>query len=165
MPIDSGLTDALLVKYFYLGLTDKEIAKKHGITPQAVVKRRKKQGLFRKPVSMQVNEYLSQRWDIWAPKEGTGHHNLHSAKALKVWLRCRLGDDTLSDDQLHMAKMWEQGLRERDEVLCYDPSTKKGWYYRTRVPADGRLVIDWPRSIPFPDEKFKKALELPPKPA
>ncbi|AWN05279.1 immunity repressor [Streptomyces phage Ibantik] len=164
MPQDSGLTDAILVKLFHLGRTDNEIAGTYGITKQAVSKRRLKLGLERKPVSQQVNGYLAHRWAIWAPQEGTGHHNQHSAKALRAWLRWRLGDTSLSKQQLHLAQAWAEGLQERGEVLCYNPDLEEGWYYRPRRESDGRRAIDWPEDLPFPDEKFKRALDLPPAP-
>lgn len=161
MPIDTGLTDALLVKLFHLDKSDAEIAEQFGITVQAVSKRRMKLDLVRKPVSRQVNEWLATRWKVFSPQEGTGHHNRYSAKALRVWLRRRLGDTTLSAKQVEMADRWERRLRRDNIVLCYDPDTEEGWYYRPRTPADNRLVIDWPRDLPFPDERFRRALELP----
>ncbi|MEU9258990.1 hypothetical protein AB0D68_10950 [Streptomyces sp. NPDC048212] len=163
MPIISGLTDPLLVKLFHTGSTDKEIAEEYGISVQAVSKRRMKLGLIRKPVSRQVNDGLSWRWErIWSPKEGTGHHNAYSAKALKVWLRMRLGDTSLSAKQQELARQWENKIRASNQVLCYDPDTPEGWFYRPRKPEDGRRVIDWPKHLPYPSEGFKKALDLPP---
>lgn len=164
MPVISGLTDPVMVKLFHKGWTDREIAEEYGITPSAVGQRRRKLGLHPNPVSLQVNKDLSVRWDIWSAKEGTAHHNLHSAKALKIWLRIQLGDTTLSEAQTHLAQMWVRGLMERGEVLCYDPGTEDGWWYRRRTPADRNLLIDWPEDLPFPSEKFRKALELPPRP-
>ncbi|WP_371665997.1 hypothetical protein OG306_33250 [Streptomyces sp. NBC_01241] len=162
MPIVSGLTDPLLVKLFHTGQTDKQIAERFGISVQAVSKRRMKLGLIRKPVSRKVNDYLAARWDIWAPSEGTGHHNAYSGKALKVWLRMRLGDSGLSQKQEHLAQQWERRLREQNEVLCYDPDPQRGWFYRPRTARDGQRVIDWPDGLPYPDEGFKRALDLPP---
>src|SRR5690606_26025691 len=102
MPVDTGLTDALLVKLYHLGKSDAEIAEEYEITVQAVNKRLNKMGLTRrtKP-NRQVNEWLAYRWDIKASKVGgpDSHHQRYSAKRLKVWLRMRLGDDTLSDRQ------------------------------------------------------------------
>ncbi|WP_327259933.1 hypothetical protein [Streptomyces sp. NBC_01240] len=161
MPIISGLTDSLLEKLFHTGLSDKEIAGRFGISVQAVSKRRMKLGLIRKPTSRQVNNWLATRWDIWAPNEGTGHHNAYSGKALKVWLRLRLGDTTLSEAQEELAEQWERRLRERDEILCYEPGSRRGWFYRPRTAEDGQRVIDWPEGLAFPDAAFKRALDLP----
>lgn len=167
MPIDSGLTDAILVKAYHLGRSDKEIAKEYGITVQAVNKRLRKLGLARwtRPTH-EVKEWLAYRWDVKASASGglESHHQRYSAKRLKVWLRRQLGDDTLSAQQLVQADQWERRIRARNEVLCYDPNRAEGWYYRPRRPSDGNLVIDWPRDLPFPDDRFKKALELPPEP-
>lgn len=161
MPVISGLTDPLLVKLFHRGDSDKAIAAEFGISPQAVAKRRMKLNLVRKPVSRQVSEYLAHRWTIYTKQYEHSHHNAYSAKRLREWLRWRLGDDKLSKDQLHRAKVWEERMRRENLVLCYNPETVEGWYYRDRRPEDGRLVIDWPKGLPFPDQKFKRALELP----
>lgn len=165
MPFDSGLTDALLVKYFHTGKSDKWIAERHGITVQAVSKRRKKQGLLRKPVVNQVSEALGKRWTVYTTPNRGSHHSAHQIKSLRFWLRRRLGDQTLKPDDIARAERWERQIRRENVVLCYDPTTKKGWYYRPRTPADGRLVIDWPSDWPEqPDENFRRALELPPEP-
>lgn len=164
MPVISGLTDPVMVKLFHRGFTDKQIAAEYGISASAVGTRRRRLGLYPKPVSNQVNEGLSRRWDIWSSKEGTAHHNLHSAKALKVWLRLQLGDASLSEAQTRMAEKWVRGIMERNEVLCYDPGTSEGWFYRPRSREDRGLIIDWPRDLPFPSQDFKRALELPSSP-
>jgi hypothetical protein len=161
MPTSLLPPDHELAKLYHRDVSDREIAERYGVTVQAVNKRLSAMGLFRKPISKQVNEALAARWTIWAPKDGTGHHNRYSAKALKVWLRRQLGDDTLSKAQLDMADRWERRLRRDNLVLCYDPNTESAWYYRPRTPQDGKLVIDWPKHIPFPNERFKRALELP----
>ncbi|GAA0671451.1 hypothetical protein GCM10009535_58970 [Streptomyces thermocarboxydovorans] len=164
MPIQTGLTDAILIKLFHMGLSDKEMAEQYGISVQAVSKRRVLLGLRRKPVVREVNAYLAHRWKIKNTQGPNSHHKKHSAKALRVWLRRQLGDKTLKPDQLKMAEQWERGLRHRNVVLCYDPDTEAGWYYRPRTKEDGRLVIDWPQDLEFPDERFRKALELPDEP-
>jgi len=165
MPVDTGLTDALLEKYFHLGWSNRRIAEEYGISVQAVSKRLTGMGLYRKPISRQVNEWLAIRWDIRAPKEGYGHHNSHAAQSLRYWLCMRLGDNDLSERQKRKAHKWVLGLQERNEVLCYDPDTPKGWYYRPRTAQDGQRVIDWPPGMPYPSEKFKRALDLPAQPA
>jgi hypothetical protein len=158
--------DPVLVRLFHKGVSDKQIADEYHVSVQAVNKRLTRLGLRRKPVSRQVSEYLSVRWKVHTvPRGGTSHHNLYSARRLREWLRLRLGDDQLSDEQKHRAQVWEERLRREGLVLCYDPEREDGWYYRPRTPADGRLAIDWPEDLPFPDERFRKALEIPPEPA
>jgi hypothetical protein len=164
MPVITGLTDQLLVKHFHLGWSDKRIAGEYGITVQAVSKRRTKLNLIRKPVARQVSEGLASRWTVYTTMGSDSHHNAYSMKRLREWLRWRLGDDKLSQDQIRRAKTWEERLRREDVVLGYDPDTPDGWFYRPRKPSDGRLVIDWPEDLPFPDERFRRALELPPGP-
>jgi hypothetical protein len=160
MPVSKLPSDYELLKMRHRGLTDAEIAAQFGASPQAVNKRLVKHERVR-PVSAQVNDYLAARWKIWAPLRGTGHHNRYSAKRLKEWLRWRLGDKTLSQDQLHRARVWEERIRREGIVLCYDPDRPEGWYYRPREKRDGNLVIDWPEELGFPDEKLRQALQLP----
>lgn len=159
MPVISGLTDPILVKLFHMGQTDKQIAETYGISVQAVSARRTRLGLVRKRFSRQVNEGLATRWTIHTTQGRGSHHNHHAIKCLRVWLRFRLGDQDLSEVQIQQAEGWVAELWQQNKVLCYDP--EQGWYYRPRKPRDGRLLVDWPKSIPFPDERFKRALELP----
>jgi predicted transcriptional regulator len=161
MPVITGLTDQILIKLFHTDWSDKMIAEEYGISVQAVSKRRTKLGLIRRPVSRQVNEWLRARWpDMVSTKGSDSHHNDHSAQRLREFLRLQLGDKTLSDRQVALVQAWAEERRKKDDVLCYDPD--QGWSYRPREKRDGNLVIDWPRDLNFPDEKFRKALELPP---
>ena len=162
MPINSGLTDAELVKLFHTGHSDVAIAKQFGITKQAVSKRRVKLGLIRKRVAKEVSEGLATRWEILTPAKGATHYKEHHARALRIWLRMQLGDQELSEGQQKLARDWVRELGARGEVLCYDPQLQNGWYYRTRTPEDERRVIDWPADLPYPSERFKRALDLPP---
>jgi len=161
MPTPKLPPDPLLLKLVRSGLSNKEIARRYGVSHQAVSKKVRALGMRRRPVSDEVNAGLRQRWDIYSNPGKDSHHSRHSAKALKAWLRYRLGDPKLSDKQLTLAKTWIRELRERDEVLCYDRDLPDGWYYRPRRPEDDRLIVDWPADLPFPDERFRKALELP----
>ncbi|MET9816887.1 hypothetical protein [Streptomyces sp. NPDC006355] len=160
MPVDTGLSDALLIKLFHLDWSDKKIAHEFHITVQAVSKRRTKLGLLRRPVSKKVNEWLRHRWpDMVSTKGSDSHHNDHSAQRLREFLRLQLGDKTLSDRQVTLVQAWTEERRKKDDVLCYDPD--QGWSYRPREKRDGNLVIDWPRGLNFPDQRFREALELP----
>ncbi|MEU0952808.1 hypothetical protein ABZ353_10765 [Streptomyces niveus] len=161
MPIISGLTDALLVKKFHLGQSDREIAEEFGITVQAVSARRMRLGLDRRPIVKRVNTNLAARWQIKATQGANSHHNSHPIKMLKIYLRDRLGDDDVHQVQRDEVALWIAGLQERDEVLCYDPESKSGWFYRPRTPQDGQRIIDWPADLPFEDQGFKRALDLP----
>lgn len=161
MPTISALPDARLVKLFHTGWSDRQIAEEYGISVQAVSKRRVKMGLVRKRIARQVSDSLAERWDILTPARGKAHYSEHSARMLKIYLRLRMGDTALSEQQKTMAKAWVQELIDRDQVLCYDPDLEEGWYYRPRTPQDERRVIDWPADLPYPSEGFKRALDLP----
>lgn len=97
MPVISGLTDPKMVKYFHQGKSDRWVAERFGISVQVVSARRQRLGLLRKPISRQANEALATRWKIKAEKNLGSHHNAHAAKSLKIYLRMRLGDASLSD--------------------------------------------------------------------
>jgi hypothetical protein len=163
MPVSKLPSDYELLKMRHRGLNDEQIAAQFGATKQAVNKRLVKHERVR-PVSTRVNEFLRYRWEIFQTQGTDSHHNRYSAKRLKEWLRWRLGDQTLSEDQLRRARVWEERLRREDIVLCYDRDQPEPWYYRAREKRDGRLVIDWPEELPFPDDKLRTALELPPAP-
>lgn len=164
MPVSYLPSDHELVKLFHLGRTDASIAHQFGVSVQAVNKRFQKLGLARRTTpTQQAKELLEYRWGRvrWNQDETRSHHNRYSAKALKVWLRRRLGDDTLSSQQVTMAERWERRLKREETVLCYNPDSEEGWFYRPRNGSRDRYVIDWPEDLPFPDQKIKRALELP----
>lgn len=157
-------SDSILMKLFHQKTTDRELAEIYGVTVQAVNMRIVGLGLRRRPFSQEANRLITQRWSIKPAKE-TSHHKAHAIKALRIYLRKRLGDTDLSAKQVRLADAWETGLRSRNEVLCYDRDTEAGWFYRPRRPEDGRLVIDWPEDMPRPERVDLEALELPETPA
>ncbi|MCX4554124.1 hypothetical protein [Streptomyces sp. NBC_01500] len=155
-------TDSVMIRLFHLGEPYKEIARQYGVSPQAVSKRMLGLGLERLPAANQASELLNYRWgSILTSQYGKSHHSHRAGKSLKVWLRARLGDDGLSDLQRETAAQWESRIRKKDQVLCYDRASIAGWSYRDRTPEDGRLVIDWPKDLPFPDGASRSLLELP----
>ncbi|MFE8916866.1 hypothetical protein [Streptomyces globisporus] len=158
MPVKSGLTDYQMTKLYHAGVTDAQIAEMYGISVSAVGARRRRLNLPRKRIAQQVNEALISRWGVIPDKS---HHIEHTAKALKTYLRMRLGDSSVSASQRRTTDSWVERLKKRDVVVCYDPERVGGWYYRPRVASDERRVADWPASIPFPSVEFKRALDLP----
>lgn len=161
LPADDDLVDL-----YHQGLSDREIADMFGVTVQAVNKRWRKMGMSRlTPENHRVNDLIRFRWNVYYTKDSDSHHAPDASKALRVWLRRRLGDKELSQDQVAMAERWERGLRERSEVLCYVEGEGGGWYYRPRRPQDGQRVIDWPDSLNYPDRELVDLLDLPQEPA
>jgi hypothetical protein len=153
-------SDDVLMDYYHEGLTDREIATLHHCTVQAVNKRFHKMGVTRlSPENTRVNALIRHRWPgIYYSQESDSHHAADASKALRVWLRRRLGDKTLTKNQVGMADRWERGIRERNEVLCYGP---EGWSYRPRKKKDGQRVIDWPESMHYSDKALVELLDLP----
>lgn len=153
-------SDSVMIKNFHLGVTDKELAEQYEVTIQAVSKRMVKLGLRRKPIAERVSAGINARWGrIETHRYGKSHHKAWPGKMLRAYLRSRLGDEQLRRYQVEEASAWVGSMADR--VLGYNPDVPEGWYYRPREPRDGRLVVDWPTEIPFPDEEFRRALELP----
>ncbi|WP_327294444.1 hypothetical protein [Streptomyces sp. NBC_01197] len=159
-------TDSVMIKLFHLGVPYKKIARTYGVSHQAVSKRMVGLGLKRLPAAEEVSELLNYRWGgILTSQYGKSHHSHRAGKSLKLWLRAKLGDDGLSDLQRETAAQWENRIRRKGLVLCYDSTSSAGWSYRDRRPEDGRLVIDWPPELPFPDGASRSLLELPDPPS
>lgn len=154
--------DDELVGLYHAGLSDREIAEMYGVTVQGVNRRWRKMGMSRlSPENHRVNDLIRVRWTIRSSKDSDSHHAAHPSKALRAWLRWRLGDKTLSREQVQLGRAWADELRERGEVLCYNRDIEGGWYYRRRTPEDGQRVIDWPDSLNYPDKELVALLELP----
>lgn len=153
-------SDDVLMDYYHEGMTDREIADLHHCTVQAVNKRFHKMGVTRlSPENTRANALIRHRWpDIYYSQDSDSHHAADASKALRVWLRRRLGDKTLTAKQVGMADRWERGLRERNEVLYY---SSEGWFYRARRPKDGQRVIDWPANMSYSDKELVNLLDLP----
>ncbi|MFE4692917.1 hypothetical protein ACFRH6_23055 [Streptomyces sp. NPDC056749] len=151
-------TAAELKKLFDQGWTDRQLAEAYGVTVQAVNKRRQRITGGVLPVAQRVNAGLALRWKIYTTRGNDSHHVQHASKSLRAFLRRQLGDAELSSQQLALAARFEHRLRSAQTVLCYGPD---GWAYRPRTTADGRRVIDWPDSVPYPDDPgFVAALDL-----
>lgn len=161
MHVQSALTDEDLIEQYHAGLNDREIGDLFGVTRQAVQLRRKKLRLERNPVWRKVNELVKYRWDIYITPDKDSHNRQWPIMRLREWLRYRYGDGSLSPQQLHLSRSWVIERIERDEVLCYDMHKTQPWYYRPRRPEDGRLLIDWPADLPFPNRRARQALEVP----
>lgn len=153
-------SDDVLMDLYHEGLSDREIAELYHCTYQAVNKRFHKMGVARlSPENTRVNALIRHRWgNIYYSQGSDSHHAADPSKALRVWLRRRLGDKTLTPNQVHMAERWERTLRERNEVLCYG---SEGWFYRPRRTRDGRRAIDWPSQLGSPDRELFDLLNLP----
>ncbi|MCX4685462.1 hypothetical protein OG401_14245 [Kitasatospora purpeofusca] len=164
LPNDSELT-----KCFIKGETDTEIAQKYGCTRQWINAKRKKLGFGSiRPFTNQANELIRRVWDVQVlPNSEPGsHHQTGPSQALRVWLRRRLGDTSLSPKQQAAAAGFETRIRRDDVVLVYSPDSVKGFYYVPREPSDGRSVIRWPDLGPGVDRdpEAEKFLTLPEEP-
>ncbi|MFJ8041196.1 hypothetical protein ACIRBX_11890 [Kitasatospora sp. NPDC096147] len=156
-------SDAELKKLFVLGRSNQEIADQYGVTLQAVAKRLAEQNYYRRPLAAAVvNDILSEAWSILTVDNGPSHHSSSPAQSLKVWMRRRLGDASLSERQAHTADLFEKRLRTRGLVLDY--SRERGFEWVPRLPTDGHLAIRWPADRAAPSERAARVLTLDPQP-
>lgn len=145
------------------GMTDKEIAALFDVTPQAVNKRFKLIGVRRAPYKVIVTEILESIWPADDYNRPAFSH-LSRAKSLYVYLRKRLGDDSLSPRQVKEAILFERGIRERNVVLHLDPLWDQPWQYVAREECDGLLVVRWPPDSERLTGPYLEALCLPDEP-
>ncbi|MCZ4119026.1 hypothetical protein O3X23_06400 [Streptomyces sp. H39-S7] len=149
------------MKAYALGKGNVEIADAYGVTPQAVHYRFDKLGIKRRPLTTQANELIGKVWKIGTTPDTIAHHGLSAIQYLRVWVRYRLGDDTLSSAQLNNAMNFGRRLQRDGTVLQYRSTDPKPFSYVPRLPADGRLVVRWPSGHPKPPGAGLEALELP----
>ena len=155
LPPDSELTSM-----FHMGLTNQEIADYFKVSRQAVSKRLVRLGLVRRPYSDRANKIIGRAWKIKNTKTKTSHHCKIEIKYLRWLLRRNLGDQ-LNDDQNGRLDRWIQRIKEQNIILCYDPNTLHGFYYRERQLEDGDLAMDWPRDVPLPEGDELGAIRIP----
>ncbi|MFF4815294.1 hypothetical protein ACFY2K_11975 [Kitasatospora sp. NPDC001309] len=149
-----------LSKLFALGYSNKKIAQMYGATAAAVDYRLHQIGLWRMPTINQVNTLIGQVWKVKATTGAGSHHNQGPIQYLKYWLRVRLGDSQMSDQQIAKAMRFEQRLRKELVVVAYDPETVAGFSYVSRLPSDEQLVIRWPEDVPYLDPEEMNLLRL-----
>lgn len=153
--------DSELLRLYALGLKNPEIAAQYGVTPQAVNYRFDKLKIKRRPITTQANALIGQVWTIGAEPGTEYHQNLSAISYLRVWVRQRLGDDSLSAAQRKKASNFIKRVVDEDVVLKYEPWAENPFTYVPRQPSDGRLVVRWPSDQPRPEGGALRALELP----
>ncbi|MEU3351283.1 hypothetical protein [Streptomyces sp. NPDC037389] len=156
--------DAELTKLFHLGVSEQEIATRYRASQQGVNRRMKKMGLIRTPLfNRRINALLGGIWDVKTDRTGGDtHHNAYAIRYLKVYLRLRLGDETVSPTERKKADRLIRSLVRENEVIHYDPTNADGWVYPPRLPSDGRRVLRWPEGVPLPEEEdLLRAMDLP----
>ncbi|OKH95422.1 hypothetical protein [Streptomyces uncialis] len=143
------------------GVTDVQIAARYGVTRQAVNKRLKLLKLSSKPpLTAKANALVP--WNVLAGQAGEPtHHTAYPLEGLKMLLRLRMGDDTLSQRQRADGERFERRLRKNPNlVLDYDRESVSGFFWRERTPEDGKLIVAWPAGVERPVEDIA-LLEMP----
>ncbi|MET8403477.1 hypothetical protein [Streptomyces sp900116325] len=149
-----------LRRFFHEGLSDKKIAQTYGCSVQAVNARFTQMGLERKPYSNVATAILGAAW----PREEFDRSKFtrfNRARDLSTFMRWRLGDPTLTENQLLRANAFMKYLERRNVVLTLDWSKDNPWVYMPREPADGRVVIRWPEGQELPRGPHLEAISLP----
>jgi transcriptional regulator with XRE-family HTH domain len=162
MPAPQHLPDnETLIKWRYIdGLSDEQIAKAAGVSIQAVNKRWKEP---RKPHTNAAKAILDAAWPTTKDFKRSEYTHFGRAKELMYFMRWRLGDKTLSDTQLRLARRFHAYCVTHNAVLSFDlEAGPNPWVYVPREERDGRLVLRWPDNREKPKGQYLKAITLPP---
>ncbi|MGW2713694.1 hypothetical protein HKX69_05785 [Streptomyces argyrophyllae] len=149
-----------LRRFFREGLSDKEIAKAYDVSVQAVNQRFSKMGLERKPWMNTATAILNAAWPTTDGFKRSEFTHLNRARELFAFMRWRLGDPTLTEKQMYMARRFESQARE-GVVLEFAPETKSRWVWVPRQESDGDLVLRWPAGRELPKGPHLAAITLP----
>nr|WTB30305.1 hypothetical protein OG781_13150 [Streptomyces sp. NBC_00830] len=151
-----------LLRFYREGLSDKEIATAYDVTVSAVNLRFTKLGIERKPWSNTATAIMEAAWPS-AEFRRSRFTNYNRARDLYSFMRWQLGDPTLSERQLHNAKLFAKYVRDHDVVLTLDLDLEQQspWVWVPREGQDGRLVLRWPEGREMPRGPHMAALTLP----
>ncbi|MFE0773902.1 hypothetical protein [Streptomyces sp. NPDC058861] len=154
-------SNAVLAKLHFSGLSDAQIAKRYGVTRQAVNKRLGLMEISSMP-EHRAKAHALVPWDVKTVQYGGGsHHTAYPLEGLKMYLRRLMGDPSLSKRQEADAGRFERKLLKNPGlVLDYDRDSEAGFYWRERTPQDGTLIIAWPLDKEKPAEDLE-LLEMP----
>ncbi|MEU6765891.1 hypothetical protein ABZ916_25650 [Streptomyces sp. NPDC046853] len=145
------------------GLTDKQIAAAYGCSIAAVNARFQKMGLQRKPFSNTATAILEAGWPA---KEfsRSRFNNQNTARTLYAFLRWRLGDPTLTTQQLARVRVLASRMEAKGTILelAWDEEGEQPWTFVPRKESDGRLVVRWPEGRELPKGPHLDAITLPP---
>lgn len=144
--------DALLQQ----GVTQTEIARREGVTPQAISKRHLRYG------SATTRRALSMKYWPWSVPNRDMNHVSPALRARDHLQYMATGNVGMSADKLKRLDSWYRGLLARGEVLEFDPelppiagvSKHGGWQYVSRSTADGELLIRINAHAALPEENL-----------
>ncbi|MFK0231229.1 hypothetical protein ACIQUL_36300 [Streptomyces sp. NPDC090303] len=145
---------------FQDGLSDKEIAGIYGCSPQAVNMRLKKIGIERMPYSNTAAAILDAAWPR-ADYDRVKFHRNNPSRDLTVFMRWRLGDDSLTERQRDRIQRFVGRLERDGTVLALVWGEENPWVYVAREPSDGRRVVRWPQGRELPRGPHLEAITLP----
>ncbi|MEU8948768.1 hypothetical protein [Streptomyces sp. NPDC048489] len=153
--------NSVILDLYKAGLSDAEIGDMYGATSAAVNYRLNLLGIERKPQSNLATAILEAAWPS-AETVRTKFTNRTKARRLFAFMRWRLGDETLTAQQLDAAQRFMAYIVQYEVVLDLD-GTQEGnpWVWLPRLPEDGRLVIRWPADREMPKGPHLEAISLP----
>ncbi|WP_435270916.1 hypothetical protein [Streptomyces sp. 1222.5] len=147
-----------LLKLYRNGYSDAEIAERFNCTPQAVNARLVAMGLRR--YRQKVTSLLESAWPTAETRRGD-FVRLNRYRDLCSFLRWRLDDPDLTENQIRGAKRFERAIRDGHCVLDFQPDSDEPWAFVPREESDGHMVIRWPQNRELPEGALRVALNLP----
>ncbi|MFF9481406.1 hypothetical protein [Streptomyces sp. NPDC014733] len=154
--------NSVLKKLILKGFSDDEIAATYEVSRQAVCDRRILLGIRRKA---ELTTYVGSLipWSVKTLQYGKGtHHTAHALESLKLFLRSRLDDESLSQRQKdNVARFNRRLLKYPSLVLDYDRESEKGFKWVDRQPADGGSIIRWPAEVETPSAEVLDLFKMP----
>ncbi len=153
-------SDSVLARLYHIGVKDDEIAAQYDVRKQAVSKRLVAMGLRRAPVAERVRDALAlaRQGKICSAGVET-HHSNYASKNLKVYLRLRLGDESVGETAAASAERMVRRLVR--EQLIIDYARDEGWVLVPRRSSDDRWIVRWPEGAELPATDIRAALGLP----
>lgn len=153
--------DNTMRKFLRDGLSNREIAKRYGVSPQAVNYRFTRMGIQRFPYISTATAILEAAYPTAPGFRRSDYTQRWRARQLFAFMRWRLGDPDLTERQIEAAKHFANRSRKHDVVLALAPDEPQPWVWVAREPSDGRRVLRWPAGREMPRGPHLAAITLP----
>lgn len=136
------LTPALIEEEKRAGLTQRQIARKYGVSDQYVSKVKHKTDRYSRTARERVMEHFP--WTVPSTMQRSApHHRIRDHAEYRA-----TSGEGMSRNKLYQLHLWYRRLRDEDIVLEFSPDippsefTKYGGFaYRPRTESDGNLII------------------------
>ncbi|MFI9202623.1 hypothetical protein [Streptomyces sp. NPDC053048] len=122
------------------GWTQPQIAKRFGVSQQAVSERLNRAKVFTKGPKSTVTSAIP--WDLSERSDRHRISKLSPYLGIRTFIKMKLGEALSGQERKHLRAFL--GHVKSGEVLDLD---EQGFLYRKRLPSDGSLVIRWPEGV------------------